>query len=443
MTLRVFRVVLLAMGCGSEPAHVPAAPVRPPNIVLVSLDTTRADHTTPYGARHDTTPTLARLAAEGTLFAHAFSQSNESAYSHGALFTGRYASELAEPTYATYGLPDQATLASEALRAYGYRTGMFSAGGHVSRDYGFDQGWDRASFETGFGSIWDTGFAAVEWIDQGPAEQPYFVFIHGYDAHRPYSREGFWDHLFSDGPGSEVAEVLAKSPCLSEMVRGDTLYPELVPSWFRHSGGAQVMDPASYDRLADPPEDTVRVPVTAADKAHVQAHYDGSVRYSDTILGVVLARLEAAGRLENTVVLVTADHGEDLLDHGYMNHRTGLWDTRVPRAACGVGTGLFGRSGGGRARGRPRRGGHGLCAGRSCGTSGQRWTGPPGGRSRRRSPRCGLLRRRDGHGCGADGHASAHLPGPVPRRARLPRPPRESRPLERRLCALRPPHRSR
>jgi len=334
--MRALPLVVL-VGCATEPA-APPTPVRPPNIILVSLDTTRADHTTPYGSVHDTTPTLARLAEQGTLFTQAFSQSNESAYSHGAMFTGRYASELAEPTYATYGLPDQATLVSEALRAYGYRTGMFSAGGHVTRDYGFDQGWDHARFATGFGSIWASGSAAAKWIEGGP-DQPYFVFVHGYDAHRPYSREGFWDHLFADGPGSDVAELLACSPCLSEMVRGDTLYPELVPSWFRHKGGAQVMDPASYDRLTHPPENTVRVPVTEADKAHIQAHYDGSLRYSDTLLGTTLARLEAAGKLENTVVIVTSDHGEDLLDHGYMNHRTGLWDTctRVPLVVWGPG----------------------------------------------------------------------------------------------------------
>ena len=89
----------------------------PPNILLVSLDTVRADHTTPYGAARDTTPVLAALAAEGALFTHAFSSGNESAYSHASLFTGRYASELAAPIYETYGVPPQATTTAEALHA--------------------------------------------------------------------------------------------------------------------------------------------------------------------------------------------------------------------------------------------------------------------------------------------------------------------------------------
>ncbi len=328
--------MLLLAGACDTPA--PAVPVGPPNILLVSLDTTRADHTSPYGAPAGNTPVLSHIASQGTLFQRAFSQSNESAYSHGSLFTGRYASELAEPVYQTYGIPGDATFVSEALQAYGYRTAMFSAGGHVTADYGFAQGWDRYVAAPGFGSIWETGASALDWIDSDD-NRPYFVFLHGYDAHRPYSREGFWDHLLATGEGSDLAENLARSPCLSEMVRGRTLYPALVPDWFRHESGAQIMDPASYDRLANPPPDTTTVPISDDDVKHIQDHYDGSLRYADTLLGLVLSRLEDAGRLENTIVIITADHGEDLLDHGFMNHRTGLWDscTHVPLIVTGPG----------------------------------------------------------------------------------------------------------
>ena len=330
----------LLCGCPSAPpAPTQTDRTGPPNILLISLDTTRADHTSPFGSRRDTTPTLAQFAARGVAFNQAFSQANESAYSHASLFTGRYASELAVPEYSTYGIPEDATLASEALRAYGYRTAMFSAGGHVTADYGFNQGWDHYSEQRGFGSLWHTGGMALDWIAHQPSETPFFMFLHSYDAHRPYSKEGFWDHLYASGQGSEVAELLASSPCLSEMVRGDTLYPEHPPTWFEHAGGDQIMDPRTYDRLAEAPQDTVRVPVTEADKQHVQDHYDGSVRYADTMLGIFLAKLDGLGVLDDTVVIITSDHGEDLLDHGYMNHRTGLWDscTRVPLVIAGPG----------------------------------------------------------------------------------------------------------
>jgi arylsulfatase A-like enzyme len=315
------------------------APNGPPNILLISLDTVRADHTTPYGASNDTTPVLATLAEQGALFTHAFSNGNESAYSHASLFTGRYPSELAAPVYQTYGLPPLATTTAEALHAYGYATAAFSAGGHVTADFGFDQGWDHFSAEEGFGSLQLTAPRVSRWIRSADPERPWFAFLHAYDAHRPYVHGGVWDHLFAVGPGSRLAEALCSNSCLSEMVLGDALLPELVPEWFTHSGDQRIMDTAVYDRLAAAPADATRVAVTAADRAHIKAHYDGGLRYMDSLLGATLAELQGLGRLENTVVIVVSDHGEDLLDHGYMNHRTGLYDscTRVPLVIWGPG----------------------------------------------------------------------------------------------------------
>ncbi|MES2644829.1 MAG: sulfatase [Myxococcota bacterium] len=348
----------LLAGCAPAP---PPPLDRPPNVLLISLDTVRADHTTPFGMAsgvasavpggggviRDTTPVLAVLAREGTAFTHAFSQGNESAWSHAAFFTGRYASELAEPVYETYGIPPGATFVSEALQAYGYQTAMFSAGGHVTPEFGFDQGWDHASAKSGFASLFDTTPAALQWIAAAEEARPWFVFLHGYDAHRPYSRPGPWDHVFAadaegagpGGAGSRIAELMAKSPCISEMVLGDTFFPELTPSWFTHTGGSQILAPESYARLEAPPPGTARVAITDADRRHVKDHYDGALLYADTLMGQTLATLQARGDLDNTVVIVLSDHGEDLLDHGFMNHRTCLTDscTRVPMVAWGPG----------------------------------------------------------------------------------------------------------
>jgi arylsulfatase A-like enzyme len=328
-------IALFFAGCAAPPSP----PRGPPNVLLVSLDTVRADHTSAYGYDRDTTPVLAALAAEGTTFDNAFSNGNESAWSHAALFTGRYASELATPIYATYGIPDAATLVSEGLQASGYATAMFSAGGHVTADFGFDQGWDHFSAQPGFGSLFETGPRAAKWIEAVPDKKPWFVFLHGYDAHRPYTRTGPWDHLYADAAGSALAEAVCRSPCLSEMVLGDTLFPELVPDWFTHTGGAQIMATQAYDRLAGAGPDAARVPFPPADRAHVVAHYDGALRHADTLLGLTLQRLDRGGHLGNTVVIVLSDHGEDLMDHGYMNHRTGLFDscTKVPLVAWGPG----------------------------------------------------------------------------------------------------------
>ena len=331
-------MISLFLACSEPPV-----PVRPknahPNVLLISVDTLRADHTSAYGYARDTTPVLDALAAEGTRFDLAFSQANESAWSHAALLTGRYASELASPVYATYAIPTDVTLVSEALSAYGYATAAFSAGGHVTADFGYDQGWDLWSAEPGFGSFFDTGPKAIDWVSKVPSDKPWFAFLHGYDAHRPYTRPGPWNHLYAGGEGSPLAEALCKNPCISEMVLGDALLLDVVPSWFAHTGGDNILDPESYTRLAAAAPDARRVAVTAADKQHVQDHYDGAVRYADTMLGLTLTRLKALGALDDTVVIVLSDHGEDLLDHGYMNHRTGLFDscTRVPLVVWGPG----------------------------------------------------------------------------------------------------------
>ncbi len=336
-------IIWFFLACAPEPAPKAAPPARAkpphPNVLLISIDTLRADHTTPGGYARDTTPVMAAMAAEGTTFKNAFSQANESAWSHAALMTGRYATELAAPVYATYAIPKDVTLLPEALGAYGYATGAFSAGGHVTGDYGYDQGWDHWSAEPGFGSFFDTGPRAVDWISKVPEGKPWFVFLHGYDAHRPYSRPGPWNHLYAEGDGSPLAETMCKNPCISEMVLKDSLFPDIVPTWFTHSGGDSILDPDTYKRLAAAGKDASRVQLTAADKQHIQDHYDGAVRYADTMLGLTLERLEAMGQLEDTVVLLLSDHGEDLLDHGYMNHRTGLFDscTHVPLVAWGPG----------------------------------------------------------------------------------------------------------
>lgn len=325
-------MIFLLVACTSS------VPVKQPNILMVSLDTVRADHTSPYGYARDTTPVLASIAARGTVYKNAFSNGNESAYSHGALFTGRYASELGNPTYETYALPANASLISEALSAYGYHTAAFTAGGHVTADFGFNQGWDLFSAEPSFASFWATSPKALNWI-QHQEKNPWFVFVHGYDAHRPYSRPGPWDHLYSGGPGTHLAEVSAASPCLSEMLRGKTLYPELTPGWFNHQGGAPILATDSYEKLEHPPEGTTAIPLSDGDVQHIVDHYDGALTYEDTLLGVFLANLESSGNLENTVVIVLSDHGEDLLDHGYINHRTGLYNscTKVPLIVMGPG----------------------------------------------------------------------------------------------------------
>lgn len=320
----------------------------PPNILLVSYDTVRADRLSVYGGPRDTTPNLARLAAHGVVFENAISQGNESAYSHATIFTGKYPSEIAAPVYETYAVPEDAQLLGEILKLYDYETAAFVAGGHVSEGFGFNQGYDTFNSEVGFASFYDTVPKAEDWLEARSGDKPWFLFLHSYDTHRPYTKPGPWSHLYAGGQGSRIAEQIVAMSNLSELVVDGHYFPQFQPNYFRHPSGEMILDPGTYDWLKGRIKDTDSLTVTPADKQHVVDHYDATLAYGDLLLGDFLASMEDAGKLDNTVIIVLSDHGEDLLDHGYMNHRTGLYDscTHVPTIVSGPGFPAGSRVGG-------------------------------------------------------------------------------------------------
>jgi arylsulfatase A-like enzyme len=336
-------VTLLALLLPACAPPTPAPGARSPNVLLVSMDTVRADRTS-FGdgaaAPRDTTPNLAALATLGTRWSAAYAVANESLTSHAALFTGRYPSEVAIPDYASFALPDTAQTLAGALTAYGYRTAAFTGGGHVVAAFGFDTGFDHFESVEGdrFGSFFDTVPPARAWIrEQGDA--PWFAFVHGYDVHEPYVQRGAMGHVWGREGATERVEALLADPLAVEQVRGRTWYPERTPRDFTHAVGRSILGTDFYRAPADgegdaaPGERTERL--TDAEVAHLRDHYDAGLTYADVWLGVLLAGVD----LTDTLVIVVSDHGEDLLDHGYTNHRAGLWDStlHVPLVVAGPG----------------------------------------------------------------------------------------------------------
>lgn len=311
-----------------------------PNVLLISMDSVRADRTSPYGFDDDTTPYLAALAEHGMVFETVGSTGNESAYSHATMLTGRYPSEIAKPDYLTYQLPDDATLVGEVLQVYGYETAAFLAGGHVRGEFGFDQGWQSFSHELGFASFWHTTPKALQWLDQRSGEAPWMLMVHGYDAHRSYILPDPYYHRFTDDEGSELAEHITRRGYRAERIYGDTFYGDFELDSTQHPSGMFILTPESYDRLAaEAAERGDGQTLTEADVEHLNGHYEAMLRYLDLQVALFLSAAEAAGHLDNTLVILTSDHGEDMLDHGWMNHRTGLTDscTRVPLVVVGPG----------------------------------------------------------------------------------------------------------
>lgn len=276
------------------------APVRP-NVLLVSIDSLRADHLGAYGYGHDTSPAIDALARDGVLFEQAISPAPWTIPSHMTLLTG-LSPEVHGVVSRRHRLsPDAITLA-EVLRDAGYDTAAFVSGPTVMRRYGFDQGFGSydesmvqeqsgrpGSVVTSPGLVERVGGYLEGW-SAGGRKQPFFVFLHMWDVHYDYVPPAEYVSLFDpDYAGDLDATGFEGNP---RLVTG-------MPS---------------------------------RDLQHLIALYDGEIRFTDDHLARIVARLREMGVLDDTVLIVTADHGDEFFEHGQKGHAKTLYDEvlRVP-----------------------------------------------------------------------------------------------------------------
>lgn len=288
-----------------------AAPDPRPSILLISLDTVRADHVGPA------TPNLQAFARDALVFDAAWAQSNFTLLSHASAFTGRYPSELARVSSAATLGPGVDTLAG-LLSIYGYTTAAFTGGGMLDACRGMDRGFatfDSAGCEA-TGTLWRSAPAAVAWLADHP--EPSFVFVHGYDAHEPYVKPAPFGLAFAD-PGWSGA-VTVGALMRSHAVFGSMLMPDE-----RHEMRLQARVRPGDSRAPAP---TGGATLAEADRQHLANLYTGGVAYADAWVGWLLAHVDLA----HTVVIVMSDHGETLGEDGRFGHAHSLRDEvlRVP-----------------------------------------------------------------------------------------------------------------
>jgi arylsulfatase A-like enzyme len=130
-------------------------------------------------------------------------------------------------------------------------------------------------------------------------------------------------------------DTIAADPLAIEQLRGDHWFADRAPKDFLHAAGPRLLGLEVYTTPAAPRPGERDITLTAAEITHLRDHYDTGVTYADVWLGLLLAHVD----LDDTLVIVLSDHGEDLLDHGFVNHRTGLWDStlHVPLVVAGPG----------------------------------------------------------------------------------------------------------
>jgi arylsulfatase A-like enzyme len=328
MDLRAAISGLLMAGCTTP---TPSAPTiaRQPNIVLISLDTLRADRLTAYGGQ-GRTPNLDRLAAESVVFSHTYAQATETLFSHASLFTSRYPSELGPVDY-TFQFPSDVPTLAEVLGVYGYATGAFVGGGHLSPAFGLQRGFDRYLSPVEWGSLWHTAAPALDWIDGVGETQPFFLFLHGYDAHSRYLKPTPVGYLYADASAPPPARGIVRDRHGTDQLADGVWYRRArFPDLFDLAKG-RPWDSLARETLAARTDlEGIRFGPTTA--RHVRDVYDGAASYADLQFGLFMAELADRQLLDHTWIVVISDHGESLGEDGLFNHRLGLSEAvlRVP-----------------------------------------------------------------------------------------------------------------
>lgn len=284
-------------GCVSEELRFPQA-----NVVLITIDTLRADHLGAWGHPADTSPNLDRLASRGVRFAKAISPSSWTLPAHASILTGLHPIEhgVQSPTMA---LPPSAPTLATILDAKGYDT--FGAVSHtyLGSRWGFDRGFDRFDETAANASVHSpvaesVVSSALQWFE-GRADKstPFFAWLHIFDPHWDYSPSPPFDQRFDPNYSGSMSGAYSS---LRPFIRA-------------------LRPPGS----ADPP-------LSARDLQHLEALYDGEIAYADHQLGRLFHRLESLKALDNTIVVVASDHGEEFMEHGSLEgHQWTLFEEVV------------------------------------------------------------------------------------------------------------------
>ena len=273
-----------------------------PNLVVVVIDTLRADRTSAYGYGRETTPHLAALAERGTRFASSWAPSPWTWPSTASLMTTLEPPEhgLMGPTNACY-LSQSLVSLPESLQSAGWTTGAFSANPLIHTGKGFDQGFE--SFQE---YRWTPSGAIMDDVDvwlKAQSEWRFFLYLHLTDPHEYRPRQASSKSLLGDKPQGFTPTRLQTTH-------------------------ARMRQGKSHD-----------IGKLQADVAYRSSQYDATVFEADEALGRLHAKLAELGRLDDTIVLVTSDHGEAFLEHGALNHSSTLHDemVNVPLILAGPG----------------------------------------------------------------------------------------------------------
>jgi arylsulfatase A-like enzyme len=236
-----------------------------PSVILISIDTMRGDRLGVLGYDRPVTPHFDRLAREGVVFEQATASAPWTLPSHVSIFSSLLPFDH-RVRHVGDRIPPRLLLLAERFKNAGYRTGAFTGGGYVSWGYGFDQGFDvfNDHDEKAEGGPGVLAAEALDWIRSHDGS-PFFAFVHTYEPHHPYAHDEF-------------------------------------------------ADPADAGRLSVGYTDA-ETPLSEAERRYATALYDSDVAHADRVIGGMLDELREDGVLDDAIVVLLSDHGEDCWDH--------------------------------------------------------------------------------------------------------------------------------
>ncbi len=289
-----------------------------PNILLIVMDTLRADHLSCYGYNRNTTPNIDRIAAEGALFENTISNASWTLPAHASIFTGMFSSKHGANSEHLY-LDDRFTTIAELMRLYGYKTFGISNNYYIVPKTNFDQGFDVFKWIDAFTrcsvvgdlsefllinkAIWHiknlldmtdegaykTNKIVKEWIDSSHyTKSPFFIFINYMEAHGPYGGTPY-SGLWLD---KDISAKKAKG------VNQNT---------YVYLSGKKKMSDKVLQIFRD--------------------LYDGDISYLDFRIGQIFDYLRELEILDKTIVIITSDHGENFGEHNLIKHHLCIYDT--------------------------------------------------------------------------------------------------------------------
>jgi arylsulfatase A-like enzyme len=262
------------------------------NVIILLIDTLRADKLQPYNPKTRVqTPGLSRFLRSASVMLKARTQENWTKPSVATLL-----SSLMPWEHNTFTgdakLPAAVETLPEMLRKRGYATGAFIANGYVSDKFGFEQGFGsyRNYVREGRRNVAQYVAADVlEWLDKRPKEKPFFLYVHTIDPHVPYMPPEHFLAKYDSAPYSGIVDFKGNNELLEKIKIG-------------------------------------RIKLGERDKQRLTALYDGEISYHDVHFAAMMDGLDKRGLAEDTMVVITSDHGEEFWDHGSVGHGHSIYD---------------------------------------------------------------------------------------------------------------------